>query len=196
MTRQPEAQLRWLRAPLLRSDAGVQRLLRDVATDKIGEEPGKAVRREFISGRQHFVDRPPPVFAHEGALEIIPTADIDLVLVDPNEIEALPLTRGLARVRHRKNVFSYPDQGTYVSRHEATFFGEFSPQRIGRGFASRDATTWSDPEVPRPGVVWERLEEQYAIVAIQYHCPHSLPNHGHVVGVRIRSFHEPELSAA
>ena len=63
------------------------------------------------------------MFAHEGALEIVPTADIDLMLFDANEVEALPLTQGLARVRHRKYVISHPDQGTDVCGKEAAFFG-------------------------------------------------------------------------
>jgi hypothetical protein len=60
------------------------------------------VRRELIGGCLDLVDRPPAVFAHKVALEIIPTTDIDLVLVDADEIEALPLTRGLAGVGHAK----------------------------------------------------------------------------------------------
>ena len=56
-------------------------------------------------------------------MRIVDQITPDIVLLDANEIETLPLTRGLARVRHRKYVFSYPDQGTDVSRDEATFFG-------------------------------------------------------------------------
>jgi hypothetical protein len=70
-----------------------------------------------------FAERPPPVFAHELALEVIPTADIDIVLVDADEIEALPLAHGLAGERHRENLVSHPDQGTDLGGPKPAFFG-------------------------------------------------------------------------
>jgi hypothetical protein len=61
------------------------------------------------------------VLAHEVALKIIPTADIDLVLIDADEIKALPLAHGLARERHREDMVSHPDQGTDLGRHQTAF---------------------------------------------------------------------------
>jgi hypothetical protein len=93
-------------------DPRINRFGGDPTIDKISQEVTKPVRREFISGRHHIVDRPPPVFAHEGSLEIIPTTDIDLGLFDSNEIEALPLTHWFAGGGHREYVISHPDQAT------------------------------------------------------------------------------------
>ena len=61
------------------------------------------------------------MLAHEVALELIPTADIDLVMVDADEIEALTLARGLAGVGHRKDMLSQPDQRTDLGGHQAAF---------------------------------------------------------------------------
>jgi hypothetical protein len=133
------------------------------------------------------------VFAHEGALEIIPTADIDLVQFDADEVEALPLTHRLAGVRHRKYVISHPDQGTDLCAYEATFFGEFPLQGGGRGFSGGDAAPGRDPEISRPRVVGEGFEEQDAIVTIQDDGPDRLPNWD-VHGMRTRVLHEQELS--
>ena len=105
------------------SDSGVHGFTCHSTAHDVGKETAKPVWRELVGGRLDFVNSPPAVLAHEVALEIIPTADIDLVLIDADEIKALPLTRGLARVRHRKHVFSHPDQGTDVSRLESAFFG-------------------------------------------------------------------------
>ena len=133
------------------------------------------------------------MLAHEIALEIIPTADIDFVLFDADEIEPLSLTHRFARVRHRKYVISHPDQGTDVRREEAAFFGEFPLQGGGPGFTRGDATPRRDPEISRPRVVGERFEEQDAIVTIQYDGPDRLPVWD-VVGATSRGLHEQELS--
>jgi hypothetical protein len=63
------------------------------------------------------------VFSHEVALEVVPTADINVVLVDADEIEALPLAHGLAREKHREDVVSHPDQGSDRSGLKPAFFG-------------------------------------------------------------------------
>jgi hypothetical protein len=78
----------------LRLDSSVDRFVRDVTADEISKEMAEPVWRELIVRRLHLSYRPPPVFAHEVPLEIIPTADIDLVLLDADEIEPLTLTRG------------------------------------------------------------------------------------------------------
>ena len=63
------------------------------------------------------------VLAHKDPFEIVPTADIDLVLIDADEVEALPLTGEFPRVRYRKYVFAHPDQRSDLGDDEAAFFG-------------------------------------------------------------------------
>ncbi|MEA2636711.1 MAG: uncharacterized protein QOH92_3478 [Chloroflexota bacterium] len=133
------------------------------------------------------------MFAHEVALELVPTADIDLVLFDADQIVALPLAHGLAGVRHRKDVISYPDQRADLGGRKTAFFGEFSLQGGDHGFSSRDAAPGRDPEVSGPGVVGEGFEKQDAVVTVQDHGPNRLPNWDGV-GLTIRGLREQELT--
>jgi hypothetical protein len=66
------------------------------------------------------------MLAHEDPLQIIPAADVHIVVFDADEIEVLTLPREDARGRHRKSVFSRPDLPTDLCGSQTAFFGEFS----------------------------------------------------------------------
>ena len=196
MTPQPGTQLQRPPAlsPGLRSETGIHRLVRDVALDKLGNQVGEAVGREFISGGHDGVDRPPSMLAHEDSLEVVPAADVDVMPFDPDEVKALALPNQLAGGWQREHVLAYPDQRSDLATTQPTLLGEFSRQcRSGR-FSSRDAAARSDPKVPRPRLVRERFEEQDAVVPIQDDGADRLPNDGDLLGVTIGRLHQQELS--
>ena len=134
------------------------------------------------------------MLAHKVALEIIPTADIDIVLLDANEIETLTLANELTGARQRKDVLSHPDQRSELVGNEPTLLGQLSPQGIGSGLSGRNAAARGNPEMLRAAVVPEGLEEQHSIVTIQDDGPDRFPNDRHGVCVRIRRRHQQELS--
>ena len=99
------------------------------------------------------------MLAHKVALEIIPTADIDIVLLDANEIETLTLANELTGARQRKDVLSHPDQRSELIGNKPTLLGQLSPQGIGSGLSGRNAAARGNPEMLRAAVVPEGLEE-------------------------------------
>src|ERR1700682_1137060 len=110
-------------AGALRLDSRVDWFAGNATIDDIGKKMREPVWREFIGGRLDFVDRPPPMLAHKDALQIVPAADVDIEPFDADEIEPLALQHDFARLRHRKLVFSHPDQRTDLSGYEGAFFG-------------------------------------------------------------------------
>jgi hypothetical protein len=91
-------------------DSRVYGFARDVTADNFGKKLGEPAGCEFLGGRLDFFVCPPAVLAHEVAFKIVPTADIDIMLFDADEIEALTLANALTGPRQREDVFAHPDQ--------------------------------------------------------------------------------------
>jgi hypothetical protein len=106
------------------------------------------------------------MLAHKVALEVIPTADIDIVPFDADEIKALALSEELAGARQGEDVLADPDQRPDLTARESTLLSQFARQGIGGGLSGADAASRGDPEMARTDFVPKGLEEQHTVVTI------------------------------
>ncbi len=126
------------------SDSRVYRCVRNVTADKISKQLGEAAGREFVARRLEFNCRPPPVLAHEAALEIVPAADIDSVPFDADEVEALTLSKG------------WPEPGKANTCSRIQMRGPISQPKSPHSSASsrfRASGADSPAATPPPGVI-------------------------------------------
>ncbi len=167
-----------------------------MTADKISKQLGEAAGREFVARRLEFNCRPPPVLAHEAALEIVPAADIDSVPFDADEVEALTLSKGLAGARQSEYVLPYPDERADLTAQESALFGQFSLQSIGRRLSGGDTTAGGDPEITRARVIPKGFEQKHTVVSIKEDRSDRFTNNRHTGCETIRSLHQEELSGA
>jgi len=148
-----------------------------MSPQQIAEVARQARRGEVIARRIQLCEGPPAWFGHEFALEVIPTGDVNLMIVYANQVEPLQLVQQLPGTRQREDGLPHPDQWADLEVTQPALLSQLSAERGRIRLARRGAPARGDPDVAGERLIREGLEEQGATLPIDDDGTHRLPSY-------------------
>jgi hypothetical protein len=132
----------------------------------LNQVPKPAWREVFIRGLQ-LLDAPPSMLPHKSALELIPSAGVDIGVRNPDQVKPLMLMNWPTIDRMREGHIADPHLLSNGYRLHAALFREFSAQRVRVRFTGIDAASRRNPERFASAAVGIGAKQEHAILRIQ-----------------------------